>query len=78
MSSLLQDNIVGALKKEYWRRPDFPTELEGSEARKKASYKEGKVLKYYEVTNRLGNLFQLFFVFLIDSLHCSLCIKPID
>ncbi|CAM6007898.1 unnamed protein product [Sphagnum balticum] len=47
------DNIVGALKKEYWRRPDFPTELEGSEARKKASYNEGKVLKYYEVTNRI-------------------------
>ncbi|CAK9875997.1 unnamed protein product [Sphagnum jensenii] len=47
------ENIVGALKKEYRRRPDFPTELEGSEARKNASYKEIKVLKYYKATNRI-------------------------
>ncbi|CAK9277556.1 unnamed protein product [Sphagnum jensenii] len=47
------ENIVSALKKEYWRHPDFPTELEGSELRKNASYKERKVLKYYEVTNRI-------------------------
>jgi tRNA dimethylallyltransferase len=50
------EHIVSALKKEYWRHPDFPTELEGSELRKNASYKERKVLKYYEVTNRFSIL----------------------
>jgi hypothetical protein len=54
--ALLQEHIVSALKKEYWRHPDFPTELEGSELRKNASYKERKVLKYYEVTNRFSIL----------------------
>jgi hypothetical protein len=60
--ALLQENIVSALKKEYWRHPDFPTELEGSELQKNASYKERKVLKYYEVTNRFS-IFTFYSVF---------------
>lgn len=49
---MLQDKILEALRKEYWRRPGYPSELIGSDARKHASYKEGKILKYYEVKNR--------------------------
>ncbi len=48
----MQTKILEDLKKEYWRRPGYPSELTGSNALKCASYKEGKILKYYEVKNR--------------------------
>ena len=48
----VQDQILEALRKEYWRRPGYPSELSGSDARKEASYREGKILKYYKVKNR--------------------------
>lgn len=48
----VQDQILKALRKEYRRRPGYPSELSGSDAQKDASYREGKILKYYEVKNR--------------------------
>lgn len=49
---LVQTKILEDLKKEYSRRPGHPSELTGSDALKCASYKEAKILKYYEVKNR--------------------------
>ncbi|XP_024375389.1 tRNA dimethylallyltransferase 9 isoform X2 [Physcomitrium patens] len=47
------DKILEALRKEYWRRPGYPSELSGSDDVKHASYMEGKILRYYEVKNRI-------------------------
>nr|XP_024377380.1 tRNA dimethylallyltransferase 9-like isoform X3 [Physcomitrium patens] len=47
------EKILEAMRKEYWRPPGYPSELRGSDDRKHASYKEGKVLKYYKVENRI-------------------------
>lgn len=47
------DQILEALRKEYWRRPGYPSELKGSDAMKEASYKEGKTLKHYKAKNRI-------------------------
>ncbi|KAG0576281.1 hypothetical protein KC19_5G068600 [Ceratodon purpureus] len=49
----VQDQILEALRKEYWRPRGYPSELSGSDARKDATYKEGKILKYYKVKNRI-------------------------
>lgn len=48
----VQTKVLDDLKREYWRRPGYPSELTGSDSLKCASYKEGKILKYYEVKNR--------------------------